>query len=72
MGIVKRSMDFITNKGYGNSDLIPELINNLEIPEAKYEVIELTEKMLSVLMKPKMSSKKSSYSYDDGQTGNIV
>ena len=67
-GLVKKSIGFIINKGYGNSDLIHELVNILEMPEAKYEVIELTEKMLSELMRPQMSSKKSSYSYNDDYT----
>ena len=65
---MKKSIGFIINKGYGNSDLIHELVNILEMPEAKYEVIELTEKMLSELMRPQMSSKKSSYSYNDDYT----
>ena len=62
-GIANKGISLMVNNSSEYSGLMGELINMLEIPEAKYDAIEVTKKMLSELMPPKVLSKKSAISY---------
>ena len=62
-GLVNKGISLMVNNSNEYSGLMDELINMLEIPEAKYDAIEVTKKMLSELMPPKVLSKKSAISY---------